>query len=57
MYHRHKLLDLVLSRRMCDYGGSLDWWMDLLTTYKHDSELQEITALQLITSKHDHNTR
>jgi hypothetical protein len=25
----------------------MDWWMDLLTTYTHHSELQVITALSL----------
>jgi hypothetical protein len=29
---------------MCDYRQGLDWWMDLLTTYTHDSELQVITS-------------
>jgi hypothetical protein len=32
----------------CDYRRGLDWWMDLLTTYTYDSELQAITALSLI---------
>jgi hypothetical protein len=30
----------------------LDWWMDLLTTYTHDSELQAITAPPLISTIH-----
>jgi hypothetical protein len=29
---------------MCDYRRGLDWWMDLFTTYTHDSELKAITA-------------
>jgi hypothetical protein len=28
----------------CDYRWGLDWWMDLLTTYTHDLELQAITV-------------
>jgi hypothetical protein len=34
---------------MCDYRRGLDWWMDLLTTYIHHSELQVITAPLVIT--------
>jgi hypothetical protein len=30
--------------------GVLDWWMDLLTTHTHDSELQLITAPPLIST-------
>jgi hypothetical protein len=33
---------------VCDYRRGLDWWMDLLTTYTHDSELQAITTLSLL---------
>jgi hypothetical protein len=29
---------------MSDYRRGLDWWMDLLTIYTYDSELQAITA-------------
>jgi hypothetical protein len=37
---------LLLSRaRLTDYRRGLNWWMDLLTTYTHDSEVQAITAL------------
>jgi hypothetical protein len=35
-----------------DYRRGLDWWMDLLTTYTHDSELQAITAPLLISTIH-----
>jgi hypothetical protein len=28
----------------CYYRRGMNWWMDLLTTYRHDSELQAITA-------------
>jgi hypothetical protein len=35
----------VLSRSMCDYRRGLDWRMDLLSTYTHDSELQELQAI------------
>jgi hypothetical protein len=31
-----------------DYRRGLDWWMHLLSTYTHDSELQAITATSLI---------
>jgi hypothetical protein len=37
---------------MCDYRRGLDWWLDLLTTYKHNSELQAITAPPLISTIH-----
>jgi hypothetical protein len=37
---------------MCDYWRGFEWWMDLLTTYTHDSEIQEITAPQLIITAH-----
>jgi hypothetical protein len=30
-----------------DYRRGLDWRMDLLTTYTHDSDLQSLTALSL----------
>jgi hypothetical protein len=33
-----------------DYRWDLDWWMDLLTTYTHHSELQLITAVSLIST-------
>jgi hypothetical protein len=39
----------VLSRAcVCHYRRGFDWWMDLLTTYTHNSELQVITAPWLI---------
>jgi hypothetical protein len=38
--------------RDCDYRWGMDWWMNLLTTYKHDSELQVITVLSLISTLH-----
>jgi hypothetical protein len=37
---------------MCVYRRGLDGWMDLLTTYTHDSELQAITAPPLISPIH-----
>jgi hypothetical protein len=37
---------------MCDYRWGMVWWMDLLTTYTHHSELQVITALSLISTIH-----
>jgi hypothetical protein len=50
------LLDLfiliILSRFRGDYRRGLDWWMDLLTTYTHDSELQAITATPIIPTVH-----
>jgi hypothetical protein len=39
---------LISSGSMCDYRQSSDWWMDLLTIYIHDWELQTITAPPLI---------
>jgi hypothetical protein len=33
-----------------DYRRGSDWWMDLLTTYTHDSELQALTTLSLISA-------
>jgi hypothetical protein len=38
--------------RDCDYRWGMDWWMSLLTTYTHDSELQVITVLLLISTLH-----
>jgi hypothetical protein len=35
---------------MCDYRWDLDWWMNLLTTCTHHSELQIFTALSLIST-------
>jgi hypothetical protein len=40
--------DIVMYRD--DYRRGMDWWMDLLTTCTHDSELQVITLLSLITT-------
>jgi hypothetical protein len=37
---------------MYDYRQGLDWRMNLLTTYTHDSELQAITAPPLISTIH-----
>jgi hypothetical protein len=36
----------------CDYRQGMDWWINLLTTYTHDSELQAITAPLLISTIH-----
>jgi hypothetical protein len=43
---------LILSRFRGDYRQGLDWWMDLLTTYTHDLELEAITAPLLISTIH-----
>jgi hypothetical protein len=37
---------------MYDYRRGSDWWMDLLTTYTHNSKLQAITASPLISTIH-----
>jgi hypothetical protein len=43
----------ILSRlRVCDYRRGLNWWLDLLTTYTHDSKLQAITVSPLIATIH-----
>jgi hypothetical protein len=42
----------MLLRSMCDYTRGLDWWMDLLNTHTHNSELQAITAPPLISTIH-----
>jgi hypothetical protein len=54
-HYRHgcfwsSLINIVMC--MCDYRRGMDWWMDLLTTYTHDSELQAITAPPLISTIH-----
>jgi hypothetical protein len=46
------LKELLLSGYVCDYRRGLDWWMDLLITYTHNSELQAITAPPLISTIH-----
>jgi hypothetical protein len=38
----------IVTICVCYYRRGMDWWMDLLTTYTHHSELQVITALSLI---------
>jgi hypothetical protein len=40
----------ILSRFKGDYRRGKDWWMDLLTTYTHNSELQVITMLSPIST-------
>jgi hypothetical protein len=35
-----------------DYRRGLDWWIDLLTTYTHHSELQAVTTPPLISTIH-----
>jgi hypothetical protein len=35
---------------LCEYIRGMDWWMDLLTTYIHHSELQVTTALSIIST-------
>jgi hypothetical protein len=42
----------IATQYDCDYRRFLDWWMDLLTIYTHDSELQAITAQPLISIYH-----
>jgi hypothetical protein len=42
------LLSFILSLVGCDYRRGMGWWMDLLITYTHHSELQVIAALSLI---------
>jgi hypothetical protein len=37
---------------MCDWRRGLDWWMDLPTSYTHDSELQSVIAPPLISTIH-----
>jgi hypothetical protein len=45
-----ELLNIVTG--MSDSRRGLYWWMDLLTIYTHDSELQAITAPPLISTIH-----
>jgi hypothetical protein len=40
----------VLTRVRVALGGFLDWILDLLTSYTHDSELQVITVPPLIST-------
>jgi hypothetical protein len=40
--HRHNPTHTLYG---CDYRRGMNWWMDLLNTYTHHPELQEITAL------------
>jgi hypothetical protein len=40
----------ILSQIVCDCRQGEKWWMDLLTTYTHNSELEVITALSLISA-------
>jgi hypothetical protein len=44
------LIIIVTSLGVCDYRRRMDWWMDLSTTCTHNSELQVITALSLISA-------
>jgi hypothetical protein len=50
VYLKAKLITRSIRRRinvvmcMCDCRRGLDWWLDLLTTYTHNSELQVITG-------------
>jgi hypothetical protein len=41
---------LILSLFICDCEWGVDWWMVLLATYTHHSELQVITAVSLIST-------
>jgi hypothetical protein len=36
------ILGVIPSRSVCEYRRGLDWWMDLLSTYTHASELQAL---------------
>jgi hypothetical protein len=45
-----KLLYIIMF--MSNYRWGMEWILDLLTTYTHDSELQAITALLLISTIH-----
>jgi hypothetical protein len=45
----HNLV-FVLSRFRGDYRRGVDKWMDLLTTYTRRSELQVITALEVVSA-------
>jgi hypothetical protein len=40
----------LMSRFIYNNTRGMDWWMDLLTTYTHDSELGVITAQSLIST-------
>jgi hypothetical protein len=42
----------IVIRMRITMDGVLNWILDLLTTYTHDSELQAITALPLISTVH-----
>jgi hypothetical protein len=44
--------NIVMCRSVCDYRRSMDWILDLLSTYTHDSELEAITASSLISTIH-----
>jgi hypothetical protein len=35
---------MIMSRFRLTIDGFLDWWMDLLTTLTHDSELQAVNS-------------
>jgi hypothetical protein len=52
IYVRYYEILLLLSWFRGDHRWCLDWWMDLLTTYTHDSELQALTTLSLISTIH-----
>jgi hypothetical protein len=47
---RHHVQILSCFRGICDDRRDMDWWMDLLTTYTHDLEVQVITVLLLIST-------
>jgi hypothetical protein len=50
LYLAMGLYATILPRFRGDYRRGMDWWMDLLTTCTHHSELQVITALSLIST-------
>jgi hypothetical protein len=41
---------------VCDYRQGLDWWMDLLTTYTHNPQLQAVTVAPPISTIPNHNS-
>jgi hypothetical protein len=46
------VVPVVFLVYVCDYRRDSDWWLDLLTTYTHDSYVQVITEPPLISLIH-----
>jgi hypothetical protein len=44
------MIYIVTFLGVCDYGRGMDWILDLLIIFIHNSELQVITALLLIST-------